>query len=211
LALVGGLPGTGKTTVAAGLADRAGAVLLSSDRLRKELAGIGPDHDASAPYAEGLYSPARTDEVYAELLHRAGALLARGESVVVDASWTHQRHRRAADEVARSTHSVLVPLHCTAPQEVAHGRLATRQRTASDATAAIATALAADADPWPEARIVPTTGSVAHSVDRAVAVWAAATRDVVDRPGETEVAGKTPIAGRAPRDAPRAGRDVQGR
>jgi aminoglycoside phosphotransferase family enzyme len=32
LALVGGLPGTGKTTVAGRLADRAGAVLLSSDR-----------------------------------------------------------------------------------------------------------------------------------------------------------------------------------
>ena len=54
-------------------------------------------------------------------------------------------------------------------------RLATRRRTASDAVAVIATALARAADPWPEARIVLTTGTVAHAVDRAVAVWNAAT------------------------------------
>jgi predicted kinase len=76
--------------------------------------------------------------------------------------------------VARRTHSDLVPLHCTTPTGVARHRLATRERTASDATAAIATALAADADPWPEARIVLTTGTVADSVDRAVTVWEAA-------------------------------------
>lgn len=175
LALVGGLPGTGKSTVSGALADRTGTVLLSSDRLRKELAGIDPLDDASAPYAEGLYSPARTDALYEELLHRAGVLLARGESVVVDASWTQRAHRRAAEELARRTHSDLVPLHCTAPDEVARHRLATRRRTASDADAVIATALARAADPWPEARIVLTTGTVAHAVDRAVAVWNAAT------------------------------------
>ena len=42
LALVGGLPGTGKSTVAGRLADLAGAVVLSSDRLRKEQAGLSP-------------------------------------------------------------------------------------------------------------------------------------------------------------------------
>jgi aminoglycoside phosphotransferase family enzyme len=187
LALVGGLPGTGKTTVAGGLADRAGAVLLSSDRLRKELAGLGPDDDASAPYGESLYSPARTDEVYGELLHRAGALLARGESVVLDASWTRRRHRRAAEELARHTHSDLVLLHCTAPPEMARQRLVTRRRTASDATAAIATALAATADPWPEAGVVLTTGSVADSVDRATALWAASVGEGAVRAEATAV------------------------
>lgn len=42
LILVGGLPGTGKTTLAGGVADALGAVLLSSDRVRKELAGRSP-------------------------------------------------------------------------------------------------------------------------------------------------------------------------
>jgi predicted kinase len=39
LGLVGGLPGTGKSTVADALADRVGAVLLSSDRVRNTRVG----------------------------------------------------------------------------------------------------------------------------------------------------------------------------
>uniref|UniRef100_UPI000FC9F3CA bifunctional aminoglycoside phosphotransferase/ATP-binding protein n=1 Tax=Actinacidiphila soli TaxID=2487275 RepID=UPI000FC9F3CA len=40
LTLVGGLPGSGKSTLSGALADRLGVTLVSSDRLRKELAGI---------------------------------------------------------------------------------------------------------------------------------------------------------------------------
>lgn len=40
LVLVGGSPGTGKSTVAAGLADRLGWAALRSDELRKDLAGL---------------------------------------------------------------------------------------------------------------------------------------------------------------------------
>jgi aminoglycoside phosphotransferase family enzyme len=40
LVLVGGLPGTGKSTLAAGLADRFGWSVLRSDEVRKDLAGV---------------------------------------------------------------------------------------------------------------------------------------------------------------------------
>ena len=59
-----------------------------------------PTQPAPAAYGEGLYTTERTDALYAQLLHRAGELLVRGESVVLDASWTHARHRAAADELA---------------------------------------------------------------------------------------------------------------
>jgi predicted kinase len=68
LILVGGLPGTGKSTLAGGLADRIGAVALGSDRLRKELAGIAPDTPAAAEYERGIYHPEWTQRTYAELL-----------------------------------------------------------------------------------------------------------------------------------------------
>ena len=55
LALVGGLPATGKTTLGGAIADRFGAVLLSSDRLRKELAGIDPETPVPADFGQGLY------------------------------------------------------------------------------------------------------------------------------------------------------------
>jgi len=180
LALVGGLPGTGKTTLAGALADRFGAVLLSSDRLRKELAGLSPAESARAAYGEGLYTAERTDALYAQLLHRAGELLARGESVVLDASWTHARHRPAAEELARHTCSELVCLECRVPADVAAARLAGRGPTASDATAPIARTMSAAADPWPEAVAVPTSGNLAESLHQAAEVWRTA-------PGRTQV------------------------
>ncbi|WP_343947317.1 AAA family ATPase, partial [Pseudonocardia zijingensis] len=100
LALVGGLPGTGKTTLAGALADRFGAVVLSSDRIRKELAGLAPSTPAGAGFRKGIYTPEHTEELYSELLHRAEQLLGRGESVVLDASWTAAPHRAAAAEIA---------------------------------------------------------------------------------------------------------------
>lgn len=51
LTLVGGMPGSGKSTLAGALADRLGVTLLSSDRLRKQLAGIpatGPPRQGTA-------------------------------------------------------------------------------------------------------------------------------------------------------------------
>ena len=45
LVLVGGLPGTGKSTVAGGLADRVGAALLCGDRVCTELAGHDPQEN----------------------------------------------------------------------------------------------------------------------------------------------------------------------
>lgn len=74
--LAGGLPGTGKTTVGGALADRVGAVLLSSDRIRKELVGIDPGRSA-ARHGTGLYAAAHTEAVYGELLRRAEELLGR--------------------------------------------------------------------------------------------------------------------------------------
>ena len=171
LALVGGLPGTGKTTVAGGLADRVGAVLLSSDRIRKELAGINPTTSAAADFGAGLYRPACTDAVYRELLRRAEALLSRGESVVLDASWTARRHRDAAADLARRAHNELVELECRTSTATAAERIRSRTDTPSDATAEIAENMAAAADPWPTAMPITTTNSPSESVSAAMATW----------------------------------------
>jgi hypothetical protein len=170
LALVGGLPGTGKTTIGGALADRFGAVLLSSDRIRKELAGIDPDHPAPAAYGEGLYTGQQRSATYRELLRRAGVLLARGESVVLDASWTSREHRDAAAELAQRTGSDLVALRCVTTAATAAARIAGRPRGMSDATAAVAVAMAADTDPWPEATPVRTDGSQ-DPHEAAAAAW----------------------------------------
>jgi len=167
LVLVGGLPGTGKSTLAGGVADQLGVTLLSSDRVRKELAAVDPDRPAPAGYREGIYTPAWTERTYAELLTRAERLLTLGESVVLDASWTDRAARTAATDVAARAHSDLIALRCEAPAEVAAARMRQR-RGVSDGDETIAAAMLADAHPWPEAAVVDTTVPREVAVQQAV-------------------------------------------
>jgi uncharacterized protein len=170
LVLVGGLPGTGKSTLATGLADHLGAVLLSADRIRKELADLSPVDDAAADYQQGIYSPEHTEHTYAELLRRAEMLLRLGESVVIDASWIQAAHRVAAAQVAGRTHSPVSALRCSAPAAVAAQRIAARGRNISDAGPQIALRMRADAEEWPDAFVVDTARGVGESVADAIAV-----------------------------------------
>jgi aminoglycoside phosphotransferase family enzyme/predicted kinase len=170
LTLVGGLPGSGKSTLSGALADRLGVTLLSSDRLRKELAGIPAERSAAAGYGEGLYSPEWTDRTYANLLGRAAALLSSGESVVLDASWSDARQREAALRVAEHASADLVALHCRVPGDVSAARLRTRAPGASDAGPEVAAAMAAEEPPWAEAVPVDTSGPLESAVVQALGV-----------------------------------------
>lgn len=170
LILVGGLPGTGKSTLAGLLSDRLGLTVLSSDRLRKELAGLDPAAPAEAGYREGLYAPEHTERTYETLLERAAALLRRGESVVLDASWTRRPPREHAARLADQLGADLTPLRCSAPRELAIERIRSRARGASDATSAVATAMAADSDPWPSAHTVDTSCDPETSLSQALAL-----------------------------------------
>ena len=169
MVLVGGAPGTGKSTLARGLADTTGFRLLRSDEVRKEMAGLGHLDDASAAPGEGLYSRESVAATYEELVDRAAALTARGESVVVDATWSSAEHRETAARAADETHTDLVALKCTAPPEVAEQRLRDRGPDASDATQESARHLTAAADEWPEATPVDTTPDPGQVVAAALA------------------------------------------
>lgn len=159
LVLVGGAPGTGKTTIARGIGEATGAVVLSSDELRKEQAGLRADEHAFAAPDEGLYAPDLRAETYGELLRRAGELLERGESVVLDASWSAPHERDRARTLALATHSTLVELCCELDPAVAGERIARRLAAVwnpSDATPEVAEHLRATFAPWPAATRVDT-------------------------------------------------------
>jgi uncharacterized protein len=170
LTLVGGSPGTGKSTIASGLADRLGMVVLSSDRIRKELAGIDPETPAPAELGGGIYDAEHTARTYAEMLRRARLLLGLGESVVLDASWGSADARAAAHAVADATSSDVREICCSAPQGVALHRIASRrhsQHVVSDADEAVAVALSQERAPWAGASTLDTTGPVTASLDTA--------------------------------------------
>ncbi|MGW1679688.1 bifunctional aminoglycoside phosphotransferase/ATP-binding protein [Saccharopolyspora sp. NPDC002376] len=157
LVLVGGLPGTGKTTVAGALADRMGAVLLRTDQIRRELPGAA-QLAAHAGYGRGLYDSDNVHDTYSEMLARARTLLAHGENVVLDASWSNAEEREAARAVARETSAAPSELHCVAPTEISEARITARTDDASDATAEIAARMARQFAVWPQATRIDTSG-----------------------------------------------------
>lgn len=132
-----GPPASGKSTLAAELAARSGLAVVSSDLVRKRLAGVPPTRRAGV----SAYATAFTRKVYAELRRDALRLLARTGGVIVDAS-CHRRSERAA-----LLERLLVPggtlgiVRCTVPRETALARSRARAldpQRVSDATPRVA-------------------------------------------------------------------------
>jgi aminoglycoside phosphotransferase family enzyme/predicted kinase/predicted RNA binding protein YcfA (HicA-like mRNA interferase family) len=133
LVLVAGLPGTGKSTLARGLAEEAGFEVVASDTVRKELAGLTPAERATADFGEGLYTPEWNERTYAECLSRATRLLFEGRRVIVDASFREDARRREFLETARAWGVPGLLLLCTADPKVVRDRLRKRKGDVSDA------------------------------------------------------------------------------
>jgi uncharacterized protein len=159
MVLVGGAPGTGKSTLARALGDATGWAVLRSDEIRKDLAGLSRTPADPGPFGAGLYAPEVSDRVYAEMLDRAAGHLALGESVVLDASWSAAGRRAAARRVASECDAEAIEIRCRLASAIANARIQSRRAAgegSSDATPEIAERLAASADPWPEARSIGT-------------------------------------------------------
>lgn len=169
LILIGGLPGTGKSTLAAGVAQALELPVVRSDEVRKELAGVAAGTHSASGLGEGIYSSDHTTRTYLALLGRAAASLGHGRSIMLDASWSQQTWRDMAAEVARSTASDLVELRCVAPASMADRRIASRSRDdPSDATSEVAHAMAGLFDRWPSATEIDTAGAKADSLSAAL-------------------------------------------
>ena len=163
LVLVGGSPGTGKSTVAAGLGDRLGAVVLRTDEVRDRVVPSGGDR----------YRPAAVAAVYRETLVEARRLAGLGEHVIVDATWSSAPERELARRAAAETRCDLTELRCTLPQDEAIARLQVRARQGTDpseATPEVAERIAARFDPWPEATELPTIAAPDTVAEQALEV-----------------------------------------
>ncbi len=178
LTIIGGGPGTGKSTLANALADRVGAVVISTDQVRRAMLKSGKIDGAAGVLNTGLYSGRNVAAVYREALHEARTLLANGRSVIVDASWLDAHHRSQARRVAVQTHSKTLEVMCDTATATAARRVAARSAAStSDATPEITVALAQLRQQWPEAHRIDTDFPVADSVLAAERLWQAAGQD----------------------------------
>ena len=126
LLLVGGVMGTGKSTLALALQRELGWALFSSDTLRKRLANLAPGQPMAEAYGQGLYSPEWMTRTYEALVQEAGRALADGRSMLLDATFLRRADRQAAARRARRLGARTLFIECTCPRELALERLGQR-------------------------------------------------------------------------------------
>ena len=126
LLLVGGVMGTGKSTVALALQRELGWALFSSDTLRKRLANLAPAQPLAEAYGRGLYSPEWTARTYEALVQEACRALADGRSVLLDATFLRRADRQAAARQAWRLGAKTLFIECTCPRALTLERLGER-------------------------------------------------------------------------------------
>ncbi|MFN0190731.1 MAG: AAA family ATPase [Aestuariivirga sp.] len=137
LACVGGLSGTGKSTISASLAPGIGAppgaIHIRSDIERKVMAGIAETERLPSE----SYTPEASEKVYQQVIRRAEAALAAGHSVILDAVFAMPRERSAVEALAKKHGARFNGLWLEAPPRILRTRLDARRLDASDADAAV--------------------------------------------------------------------------
>lgn len=142
LVAIGGLSGTGKSTIAKLVAPSVGrapgARILRSDVLRKRLAGVPPE----SALPKDAYNPAASTAIYDELNRLASRTLQAGQAVIADAVFAKPEERAAIAGVARRQAASFKGIWLEAAPDLLKHRIAARTNDASDADAAVAEAQA---------------------------------------------------------------------
>ena len=133
LIAIGGLSGTGKSTLAALLAafigPAPGALHVRSDVERKRLFGV-PD---TQRLERQHYRIGTAQRVYSIMEDKARRALAAGHAVIVDAVFAKADERATIEAIAREVGCEFVGLWLTAPVETLISRVEVRRGDASDA------------------------------------------------------------------------------
>jgi uncharacterized protein len=167
LIVIGGGPGTGKTTLAHALAEQIGAQVISTDDVRRQLRQAGAITGPAGVLDEGLYAAENVAAVYDEVLRRAHLNLCGGQSVILDGTWRDARQRERVREHADETASPIIEFTCSVPPDEASARIRNRSATTSDATPQIAAALKKHDGGWFGAHPIDTGRPLPDSVAEA--------------------------------------------
>ncbi|WP_456404746.1 bifunctional aminoglycoside phosphotransferase/ATP-binding protein [Thiolapillus sp.] len=133
LLITRGLSASGKSTLAARLMEKLGAVRIRSDVERKRLFGLAADESGKTGFGEGIYSPKAGEKTYERLLELAEVVLDAGFPVIVDAAFLQAQQREPFQLLAARKHLPYVILQLEAPKEMLRNRILRRKNDVSDA------------------------------------------------------------------------------
>jgi aminoglycoside phosphotransferase family enzyme/predicted kinase len=148
LVAIGGLSGTGKSTLAAAIADRIGvapgARVISSDRIRKRIYGVSVE--TRLPLE--AYAREVSEQVYHCAAEEVGRIVSGGNAAVAEAVFDRKEDRERIEQRARDAGVPFTGFWLEAPPEAMLGRVTARRGDASDATVDVVQAqLARDTGP----------------------------------------------------------------
>lgn len=135
VALMHGVSGSGKSTVAARVAAHFGAIRLRSDVERKRLFGLSPDDTSQAIKAD-IYTAQASKSTFERLVALARGVIDAGLPCIVDATFLEQAARKPFIDLGRELDIPLVILDCIAARDIIVARLRHRTQRASDASEA---------------------------------------------------------------------------
>ena len=135
VALMHGVSGSGKSTIAAQVAQHFGAIRLRSDVERKRLFGLSPD-DSSEAIKAGIYTAQASENTFERLAALAHGVIDAGLPCIVDATFLEQAARKPFIDVGQELDVPLIILDCIAAQDIIVARLRHRTQRASDASEA---------------------------------------------------------------------------
>jgi len=159
--VVCGVPASGKSQLATALAALARLPRLSSDLLRKRLAGVKP----TATAARTRYRAEFNRATYAELGRRARSEIAAHRGAVIDATFRH-RDDRAAFAAAFADAAPLLFVECLAPADVLAARAAQRDRDPSRVSDATLEVVMQERTSWEPLDEVPAGRHLVLRTDR---------------------------------------------
>ena len=170
LIAIGGLPGTGKSTLARAVAPllgaAPGALVLRSDEIRKRLHDVEPEKRLPP----SAYTEEKSMAVFRELANLAKVAAHGGHTVIADATFMDPAHRAMIEAAARQAGVPFLGIWLSAPHEVLERRISARTGDASDATLDVLRSAARN-DPGPGAwlQIDATDASAARDAVLALA------------------------------------------
>ena len=137
LIAIGGLSGTGKSTLAASIAAQIGsppgARLLRTDIVRKRMFGVLPETSLDS----GTYTPENSERVYALLVAKIAATLKYGWSVIVDGVFAKPSERQTIEKLAVDTGVSFAGIWLDAPVDQLKARVDARRGDPSDADSSV--------------------------------------------------------------------------
>jgi predicted kinase len=145
IVVVCGLPGVGKSTLAKDLAPLISAVILSSDKIRKEL------------FPKPIYSKQEVKLIYDVMILLAKYLYRAGINCIIDATFSKEKSRTELKNRLMIPNEELYMVECICPEDAVASRLKSRKNDYSDADLRIYNRMKKNYEPILENHIVINT------------------------------------------------------